>query len=254
MNHCRFTHEGLGLLGATPGDRFVLVVPIGASPVSQDLRAIGTGLCSKWQLPTHRWLPCGWRFPSVNCSEMESTSLSALKPRAVVEDAGTVDNTCEGASSIRVDAALAGLGVELEPGRLDEHRQRTGIHRLLFIEELGPVRTATLVQVFCSCWQDPLAALAPDASPVRLQECRVDIPDRPVDGILEALMLLIVQAVRLDLRCTQPGRGRHSVEGTWHDPSRHPGPARRVGPMLRGTGYSARCLSPGIGGTGWVFN
>lgn len=115
-----------------------------------------------------------------------------------MEDAGAVDNPREGASIVCVDAAFVGLGVELEPGRLEEHRERTGSHRLFFVEELGPVRAATLVQMLCARREDSFAAFTPDTGPVRRQECRVDIPNRPVNRILETFILIFAQAVRLE--------------------------------------------------------
>jgi hypothetical protein len=70
---------------------------------------------------------------------VKRTSLPTLKPGTVEENAGTVDHPRERASIVGVDAALMGLGVELEHGRQKKHRQRPGIHRLFLVEEPGSV-------------------------------------------------------------------------------------------------------------------
>src|SRR5207247_6913584 len=69
------------------------------------------------------------------------------------------------------------FGVVLEAGRRQRGRERRDHPGLILVTEVSTDRAASLAEVFGGFRQDPAAAAAPDARPVRRKKLPIEPPD-----------------------------------------------------------------------------
>src|SRR5947209_1351578 len=184
--------EGLGRLGAPPGELVAACAPVASVPLADRGRdmaaAVDLLVAPQRKLPAHVGLQLEVRYVPLDGGPVQGAAGAAREPGAVQEDAPTVDETSLHLALLADldDAPLLALLLELPllvgqglGGPLDAPAVGG-------VDEVGPVGTAALHELGSGFGEYALAPAAEDAAPVAEHERDVEDPRSFLFGVLEA--------------------------------------------------------------------
>ena len=187
------------------------LAPVAALPFAQRAGhvavSVGVLVQAQRQLPTDVRFPVERTFPDGQGSRMQRASFAAGETRPVEEDArAVVDARDDRAVGLGVRPTVSGaLAVELPLGRSQAGGAVDNCLHVGGVDEVRAIATATLIERRGVFGEHPLAAIAPDAVPVRAKEGDIEDPRPFFFGIVEADVLVqIVGAGHLDERSGKP--------------------------------------------------